>query len=415
MPAAMPRGRDPIESDQAIRRMDSASRKVKRPISLDIEPSDPCVTKPERAATDDDADRKETSSIAGSGEELPRPESLPSFAALDTAADPPVHDLSVADLGVAIGADSTAEDSDRRRSPAALMISAVLHGLILFALAAFTLNNRKPKDQVALAASVSNPSEAAMETFQIETSQPQQDPSDPTPSEAAYELSPEGEMKLADFAPDAPPAPPAPAAAAMLSTSQTSAASMTLSSDSDAKIQFCGVEGGGNHFVYLVDSSGSMGAGFESARAELLSSIDVLKPEQRFYVVFFDAEPDYMRLADPQQDDSRSAYATAENKRLLKRWAMRITKNKGRAPYEPLKFALGLRPDVIFLLSDGEFPQGIEDLLKETNRVENLFGDSDPISIVHTIGYHSREGESRMRRIAQQNQGQYRHVPKPSL
>ena len=92
---------------------------------------------------------------------------------------------------------------------------------------------------------------------------------------------------------------------------------------------------------------------------------------------------------------------------------MRITKNDGRAPYNPLKFALELRPDVIFLLSDGEFPQGIEDLLKEQNRVENLFGDSGPISIVHTIGYHSRAGESRMRRIAEQNKGQYRHVPKP--
>ncbi len=82
-------------------------------------------------------------------------------------------------------------------------------------------------------------------------------------------------------------------------------------------------------------------------------------------------------------------------------------------PYDPLKFALELKPDVIFLLSDGEFPQGIEDLLKERNQVENLFGDSGPISIVHTIGYHSREGESRMRRIAEQNNGQYRHVPKP--
>ncbi len=72
--------------------------------------------------------------------------------------------------------------------------------------------------------------------------------------------------------------------------------------------------------------------GFESARAELLQSIDVLKPDQRFYVVFFDAESDYMRLADPNQDEARSVYATAENKQALKRWAMRITKDDGRAP-----------------------------------------------------------------------------------
>ena len=92
---------------------------------------------------------------------------------------------------------------------------------------------------------------------------------------------------------------------------------------------------------------------------------------------------------------------------------MSIAMDRGRAPYEALRFALKLKPDVIFLLSDGEFPQGIEDLLREENRVENLFGESYPISIVHTIGYHSQRGEQRMRRIAEQNGGQYRHVRKP--
>jgi hypothetical protein len=173
------------------------------------------------------------------------------------------------------------------------------------------------------------------------------------------------------------------------------------------------VEGGGNHFVYLVDSSGSMGSAFESARQELIQSIEFLSAEQRFYVVFFDAEPEYMRLTDPRQDEPRSVYATAENKAALKRRAMRISMDRGRAPYDPLRFALKLKPDVVFLLSDGEFPQGIEDLLQNENRIENLFGDSRTISIVHTIGYHSKEGETRMRRIAQQNQGQYRHIPSP--
>jgi hypothetical protein len=138
-----------------------------------------------------------------------------------------------------------------------------------------------------------------------------------------------------------------------------------------------------------------------------------LKPHQRFYVIFFDTESDYMRLSSLDEDEPRSAYATPENKRTLRRWAMTIRMDRGRAPYDALPFAIELDPDVIFLLSDGEFPQKIEDLLKEINRVENLFGDEGPISIVHTISYHSREGESRMRRIAKQNGGQYRHVPKP--
>ena len=157
-----------------------------------------------------------------------------------------------------------------------------------------------------------------------------------------------------------------------------------------------------------------MGDGFQSARAELLASIDALDADQRFYVIFFDANSDYMRLTRTDQNDSSSVMASAKNKVSLRRWAMSITMDNGKAPYEPLRFALDLKPDAIFLLSDGEFPAGIEQLLSRRNRVENVFGEARRISIVHTINYHSTEGESRMRRIAQQNGGTYRHVPKPA-
>ncbi|MEM1069852.1 MAG: hypothetical protein AAGI63_13210, partial [Planctomycetota bacterium] len=179
------------------------------------------------------------------------------------------------------------------------------------------------------------------------------------------------------------------------------------------KMEFFGVEGGGNHFVYLVDSSKSMGTAFESAREELVRSIQALQPDQRFYVVFFDADSDYMRIRDPNTNESMSLSATNENKAALTQWAKGISMDDGQAPYEPLRFALDLKPDVIFLLSDGEFPAGIEDLLTEDNYVENLFGDVQRISIVHTIGYHSQRGEERMRRIAEKNGGQYHYVRKP--
>ena len=324
------------------------------------------------------------------------------------------HESVVEAEDVDIEADDDEEESENTlRKPAAWLVSTVAHVAVLLLLAAFTLANPPPQDQVALSASVSEVGEEVMETFEIETSEPETEQTDPSQSDTEYEISPMGEMAVAEFSPDAPPAPPAPSTSDMLSSSAASAASMSMKSNSDAKIQFCGVEGGGNNFCYLVDSSGSMGDAFESARRELLTSIDALTPKQKFYVVFFDAESDYMRLSDPNSDETRSVKATTQNKLALKRWAMRISMDRGRAPYDPIKFALKLKPDVIFLLSDGEFPQGIEDLLKENNHSSNLFGDENLISIVHTIGYHSREGESRMKRIAEQNKGQYRHVPKP--
>ena len=41
--------------------------------------------------------------------------------------------------------------------------------------------------------------------------------------------------------------------------SSSNAQTVTNSSPAAEKITFCGVEGGGNHFVYLVDCSKSMG------------------------------------------------------------------------------------------------------------------------------------------------------------
>ncbi|MEO1525563.1 MAG: vWA domain-containing protein [Planctomycetota bacterium] len=307
--------------------------------------------------------------------------------------------------------DGDSEGRTRRRKPAAVFISAIAHGVLLLVLACFTLSTHRPGDQVAIAGSVEDTDEVAIESLEIEAAEMEPQETETTPTLAEYEISDVGEIFVPELSSDA--IATVPAIENMLTDSSSSAAAQSLKSSSDSTSQFCGVEGGGNHFVYLVDSSGSMGDAFDSARQELLRSIEALGPKQRFYVVFFDSESDYMRLASPNVDEPRSVYATPENKRALARWAMSIQMDRGRAPYDAIPFALDLRPDAIFLLSDGEFPQRIEDLLKETNRIDNLFGDDGPISIVHTISYHSREGESRMKRIAKQNGGQYRHVPKP--
>lgn len=312
--------------------------------------------------------------------------------------------------------DDEEPEPQKRGKSAAVLVSALVHVAVLLVLAAIGLQIHDPKDQVALSASVSSSEEAAMESFSIESidqPEPETEVTEPTPAETEYEVSPIGDFKAADFSMDAIASPVSSMATAMTSQSDPNLTAKMLKSDSVSKMKFCGVEGGGNHFVYLVDSSGSMGDAFESARRELLASIDLLSPDQRFYVVFFDAKSDFMRITNAGVDEPRSVYATAKNKAALRRWAMRISMDRGKAPYDPLKFALGLRADVIFLLSDGEFPEGIPTLLKEENRVENLFGETKPISIVHTISYFSKEGASIMTRIAKQNHGQYRHVPKP--
>lgn len=338
----------------------------------------------------------------------------PAIDSTETASEHPV--FAPVEI-VSLDDDDDRPNQLKRRHPLALVLSACIHLLIVILLGAFTLTNAMPKDQVALSASTGESNEAAMETFQIEAVEPMAEPVETSSNETQYDLSPMGEMASVDVTSDVVAAVSQPfASAASLSQPnlQSSSALKALKSDSQSKMEFCGVEGGGNHFVYLVDSSGSMGDAFVSARRALLDSIEMLSPEQRFYVIFFDAECDYMRITRADQDEPRSVYATPENIQRLKSWAMRVSMDRGKAPYEPLEYALQtLKPDVIFLLSDGEFPEKIETILKENNLVTNLFGDEAPVSIIHTISYYSREGESRMRRIAEQNYGQYRHVPKP--
>ncbi|WP_372723290.1 hypothetical protein, partial [Novipirellula sp.] len=172
----------------------------------------------------------------------------------------PIEKANIADLKSEFVADDTATPEDRRRKPAAWIASVIVHAVILVILGVVTLQTHKPLDQVTLSASAPSASEVSMETFSIESSELETEPTEEqTESEIQYDLSPVGEIAVSDFKPPPPPSMPSPAAA-MLSQSDNSAAAMlTKPSDSDAKIQFCGVDGGGNHFVYLVDSSKSMG------------------------------------------------------------------------------------------------------------------------------------------------------------
>lgn len=313
--------------------------------------------------------------------------------------------------GAPVRSPATRPAKGSRRS--AVLFSGMIHGGLLLALALVSLQLPRPMDQVSLTAVAVESALEPITAVSIETAEPTVDTTQPSEAEVEVNLDQLAEVSPVEIKPGESSLPPLESLMNSGSSTAALAALQQQSSSLGEKITFCGVEGGGNHFVYLVDCSKSMGKAFESARSELLRSIDALKPEQRFYVIFFDASPDYMRVGNANVDDPQSVLASPEHKRSLRRWATGVQMDNGAAPYAPLEFALGLRPDVIFLLSDGEFPAGIEELLRKQNRVENLFGEVQVQSIVHTISYHSQEGERRMQSIASQNQGQYRHIPKP--
>lgn len=310
--------------------------------------------------------------------------------------------------------DDDAPATERRRRPAAWFMSVVTHIVVLMLLAGFTLSVPEPQDQLTFSASAAPAAAEELESLTIEPVESTDDSSEQVPNDEAVEIDPLGDSAAPQPVSVDTLAPAAPAEMMAVADAFDSS-ELLLSSDTGQTTEFCGIAGGGNHFCYIVDSSLSMKGGrFDSARAELLKSIGQLNEDQRFYVIFYNTNVDRMCISDPSQSEDYSVNATIENKRALQRWAMQVGLERGAPPDKALEFAFTLRPDVIFLLSDGEFPQRIEDLVAELNRKESLFGDEGPRSILHTIGYHSQDGEARMRRLAESNGGRYHYVPKPT-
>lgn len=159
---------------------------------------------------------------------------------------------------------------------------------------------------------------------------------------------------------------------------------------------FYGIEAHGNDFVFVVDMSGSMtGARFRRARAELRRSIESLAAPQRFYVLFFNDRAWPMPASDLQE-------ATEENLNDARRWLKQAQCQGGTNPLPALMLALDLRPDAIFLLSDGRFDPEAARQLEQS--------ETSPPIPVHTIGFASREGEPMLRAISEASGGAYRFV-----
>lgn len=164
---------------------------------------------------------------------------------------------------------------------------------------------------------------------------------------------------------------------------------------------FFGTKGAGNSFVYVVDMSGSMhGVRFERAKNELIRSIKKLGPEQKFYVYFFNDRT--FPLFDPKPA-SGMIPANPQNKSRAERWIKTRQAESTTNPNYALQQALELRPEVIFLLTDGELddPDAVRQMIRRFNK-SNV--------VIHTIAFENPEGGATLEAIANENNGVYRFV-----
>lgn len=174
-------------------------------------------------------------------------------------------------------------------------------------------------------------------------------------------------------------------------------------STQSAAPSFMGIQTVGSDVVYVLDFSGSMKGGkIEFLKRELARSVGALTPTNTFQVVPFASS----LLVNPH---GTMLPGTSRNKRASIEWVNGTTAMGGTNPVMALERTLAvLRPDVVFLLTDGEFEddRAVLDVVKRNN--------SEGAVRVHTIGFGDDVNEGVLRRIAAENGGTYAFVESPS-
>jgi hypothetical protein len=164
-------------------------------------------------------------------------------------------------------------------------------------------------------------------------------------------------------------------------------------------------EGTGNRFVFVIDMSGSMaengGRPFIAAKRHLISAIDSLKDTNEFNVIFYN-DTDLQLFPSPKR-------STDANKVAAKRFINARIPNGGTKHGQPLYKAITMKPDVVFFLTDGDAhsdlgPADVENLTRFNAR-------SKTSAQINTIRFGDNEnGGGFMRKLAAENDGQYRFV-----
>jgi hypothetical protein len=168
---------------------------------------------------------------------------------------------------------------------------------------------------------------------------------------------------------------------------------------------FLGVADSGSSFVYVIDTSSSMGEQnrLQVAKNQLKASLRLLQPNQRFQVIFYNEMPSRMKMRS--RNERPLYFATAANILVAEREVGQEIPYLGTRHMPALLDALSLAPDVIYFLTDGREPQLSPDDLDQIRRL-------NPGATIHVIeftdGALTSRASSWLEKLARQSGGQYR-------
>jgi hypothetical protein len=306
-----------------------------------------------------------------------------------------------------------------------LIVSAILHAGAMIVLGIMTFGSQAPRDELSFLVALVNDVEPAEDRKSPAAEVHVEPPMQPSPRDVPEPVG-TSPGPAADRSPgptDKPKARFEPLLSAAAGFVSTAASHLTDrsggeegQSDEDwtgwddagtggqgaggvRPVEFFGVQTEGERVVYVVDASGSMrGERFQRARDQLLYSIENLGELQEFAVFFFNDH----RHTEKFPTDGELAYATAENKELLREWVKDVGPQGRTHPTVTMRRALRLRPEVVFFLSDGEIPEN-------TVRVAGL-DNNDGQAAIHTFCFQSHEGAALLIQMAEENDGEYRYI-----
>ncbi|MCX5669777.1 MAG: VWA domain-containing protein [Planctomycetota bacterium] len=153
--------------------------------------------------------------------------------------------------------------------------------------------------------------------------------------------------------------------------------------------------------VYLVDRSGSMTDSLEIVKYELKRSIGELDEESEFHVIFYSTGPVV------EMPTRRLVHATERNKQMAFEFIDLVIAMGGTDPSQAIERAFAVKPDLVYLLTDGEFDRAVADLVKRRN--------ADGRVKVCTIGFLYHPKDPVLVDIAERNGGQYKFISEADL
>ena len=157
----------------------------------------------------------------------------------------------------------------------------------------------------------------------------------------------------------------------------------------------------------MFDRSSSMGVPknqpLRAAKDELLASLSKLDSVNQFFLIFYNQGP---VVFNPTGVSGRLVFATDLNKQSARSFVESVSAEGGTNHYAALRVAVGLHPDVIFLLTDGE-PQ--DDLsADELADLKRLNVAAARIYVIQFAG--SAYAANSLVRLAEENRGEHKYV-----